>query len=382
LDNKDRSTKTDGFQTSEEKRIVPGYVKYGLIAVAVVAVIVVGLLLFFNMAGGVVATVDGEKITSSEFKYFLLVQKQSMLSEAYRVDQNINEDTFWATKIGGEDANEVAKKKALDAATELKVQYAKAKAAKTSLTSEETANIDASIKTDIIDALGEGNKIKANKALEEQYGFSIDVFKQVMVQNYTVQKFVGQELQNIPDAEVSDVEAAYKKNPEWFKDETQFRVNAEEAVWARHILFRLEESSTDEEKAAAKKKAEDLIVRLKAGEDFAALAKENSEDPGSADRGGDYLFGRGQMHKEFEDVAFGLNPGQITETPVFTASGYHILKLEEKVAKDEPVSLKCAKEYYEYNKDFLKVQLYMDRVSEWVNSAKVVVNLSAYNSFK
>jgi parvulin-like peptidyl-prolyl isomerase len=152
-------------------------------------------------------------------------------------------------------------------------------------------------------------------------------------------------------------------------------------VWVKHILIKAASTATQEEKDAAKKKAEDIIAQLKGGADFATLAKEKSED-GSSSWGGDYLFGKGQMYTEFETAAFALSPGQITETPVLTDAGYHIIKLEEKYAKDEPASLRCAKEYNEYGTTFIKYKLYTQKMDEWSKNAKVKKNDAVYNSLK
>jgi peptidyl-prolyl cis-trans isomerase C len=87
---------------------------------------------------------------------------------------------------------------------------------------------------------------------------------------------------------------------------------------ARHILVKTEEE------------ANTLIAQLKAGKDFAELAKKNSQDPGSAKNGGDLnWFSPGSMVKEFSEAVSKLQNGQITETPVKTQYGYHIIKLEE-----------------------------------------------------
>src|SRR5207253_3006605 len=81
--------------------------------------------------------------------------------------------------------------------------------------------------------------------------------------------------------------------------------------------------------AAARKKAEELLAKLKAGGDFAALAKERSEDAGSAANGGDLgLFTRGRMTPAFEEAAFALQGGGLSDV-VETPFGFHVIKVEE-----------------------------------------------------
>jgi peptidyl-prolyl cis-trans isomerase C len=94
------------------------------------------------------------------------------------------------------------------------------------------------------------------------------------------------------------------------------QLKPEQEVHARHILV------------ATEAEAKEVAERLKKGEDFAAVAKEKSKDPGA--EGGDLgFFTRGQMLKPFEDAAFALEVGQISE-PVQTQFGWHIIKVEEK----------------------------------------------------
>ncbi|MGA2409672.1 MAG: peptidylprolyl isomerase [Candidatus Binataceae bacterium] len=98
-------------------------------------------------------------------------------------------------------------------------------------------------------------------------------------------------------------------------------------VSARHILISAPAGSSPKELGAAKAKAEDILKKLKGGADFAALAKQYSDDPGTKDKGGDLgSFPRGEMVKPFEDAAFSLKPGELTI--VQTQFGYHVLRVD------------------------------------------------------
>jgi len=92
-------------------------------------------------------------------------------------------------------------------------------------------------------------------------------------------------------------------------------------------------------KAASRTKAEGILKQVKAGKDFAALAKENSQDPGSAVNGGDLGFFRaGQMVPPFDAVAFKLAPGAVSDL-VETQFGFHIIKvLEKRPAQTAPLA--------------------------------------------
>jgi peptidyl-prolyl cis-trans isomerase D len=99
-----------------------------------------------------------------------------------------------------------------------------------------------------------------------------------------------------------------------------------EQVRASHILFKTE----GKDEAAVRTQAEDVLKKAKAGADFAALAKQYSQDEGSAPGGGDLdYFGRGRMVPEFDAVVFAMEPGQISDL-VKTTFGFHIIKLADK----------------------------------------------------
>jgi len=114
-----------------------------------------------------------------------------------------------------------------------------------------------------------------------------------------------------------------------------------ERARARHILIKMPPPGPDgkpDPKAvdAARAKAADILKQIRAGADFAALAKKESADPGSAEKGGELgWFARGTMVPEFEKKAFEQKPGEISE-PVQTQFGFHIIQTEEK----EPARVK------------------------------------------
>jgi len=109
-------------------------------------------------------------------------------------------------------------------------------------------------------------------------------------------------------------------------DKDQFRTP--ERVMVRHILLKTAGKPPDED-AKMRAKADDLLKQIKAGGDFAELARKNSEDPGSAAKGGDLgWIVRGQTVKPFEDAAFSLKPKEISGV-IKTEYGYHILQVLE-----------------------------------------------------
>lgn len=106
--------------------------------------------------------------------------------------------------------------------------------------------------------------------------------------------------------------------------------NLPEQVRASHILLTIPPGATDEQVEEVRGRAQQILDRIRAGEDFASLAKELSEDPGSKAQGGDLgFFGRGQMVAEFEDAAFSREPGVVGEL-VRSEYGFHVLRVEER----------------------------------------------------
>jgi peptidyl-prolyl cis-trans isomerase D len=99
---------------------------------------------------------------------------------------------------------------------------------------------------------------------------------------------------------------------------------------ARHILFHVEKGASEAERAAQKKKAEEVLAQAKAkGADFAALAKQHSDDVSNKEQGGDLgFFAAGRMVPAFDAAVFAMQPGEISG-PIETDFGYHLIKMEE-----------------------------------------------------
>ncbi|MDB5775288.1 MAG: peptidylprolyl isomerase [Herbaspirillum sp.] len=117
-----------------------------------------------------------------------------------------------------------------------------------------------------------------------------------------------------------DIKSYYEQNKQQYGSAEERR--------ASHILIAVKKDASAADKAAAKAKADKLYAQLSASPgDFAKLAKANSNDPGSAEHGGDLgYFARGMMVKQFEDAAFQMKEGQIGQ-PVQSDFGYHIIQL-------------------------------------------------------
>lgn len=196
----------------------------------------------------------------------------------------------------------------------------------------------------------QGGQDAFNQVLAK-YGYTQDQINKNIVKTLEIQKLLEPGI-TITDA---DMKSYYDENKESF--------GTPEQVKASHILV---DSET---------KAQEVESKLAAGADFAEMAKEYSIDPGSKDNGGELgFFGKGDMVPEFENVAFSLEAGKISD-PVKTQFGYHIIKVEEK----QPAKVST----FEENKDKIREAILntkmQDAYSTWMQAKlseyKIVNNL-------
>jgi len=152
-------------------------------------------------------------------------------------------------------------------------------------------------------------------------GISIEHVKTTIQESLIINKYLENAAKNLPAVSEEDIRKAY---------------DGDKTASVRHILL-LTQGKAAEDKAGIREKMERILARVRKGEDFAALAKEYSEDPGSKENGGLYEnFGRGMMVKPFEDAAFSVPVGQISDI-VETEYGFHILQIVDRKKETRPL---------------------------------------------
>lgn len=266
--------KLKGPKTSLGKMII-----YGLLALLVIFLTTFAVLIYgFKNESAVVrgvskvvpypATIINGRIVLMKDYYNQLEVLKNYYSSFKSVDFNSPEGKTQLTEIQAEVMNRL---------TEDAIVSTEAKKAKITLSKDELNNsFDELVKSN------GGTKAFA-EILSKFYGLTADEFKSMI----------------------------YK--PRMLREKMAEKINSEETVTG-----------------AAKAKADEVYAKVKAGEDFATLAKTYSQDPGTAANGGDLgFFGKGKMVPAFEDAAFALAVGSYSE-PIRTVYGYHIIKVTEK----------------------------------------------------
>lgn len=158
------------------------------------------------------------------------------------------------------------------------------------------------------------------KALAQR-GLTLDRLREDARREMAIARMVEAEVRPKIDVKEQDVKNFYDQNPDQFQQPESLR--------ASHILLRVDAAAPEADKEAARAKANDVLKEIRAGADFAEMAKKYSQD-GSASNGGDLnYFQLGQMVAPFEQAALALKVGQVSDV-VETQFGYHIIKLTDR----------------------------------------------------
>lgn len=262
--------------------------------VVIISIIVAILLVAFGIFGYYfyatsmmpVATYDGGKVTKSEFAIYYKTFQPMLTYFGYPED-----------KI----PEQVANKAALD---EIIIKEAK----------KEGVKIPDDRKKEIDEQFQDKEQLKQ---LEEQ-GINANQMKQLYYDDALISAYIDKKVADANDEDVLNYIKANEENPNLNSYETS------------HVLFKTTSDSgaalSDEEKANKKSQAEAVLQRAKSGEDFAALAKELSEDTGTKDDGGNYtVYMDGQTDEKYADAVKNMQVGDIVL--VESTYGYHIIKL-------------------------------------------------------
>ena len=258
----------------------------------VLVLVIVGTVVLKDNAA--VAKFDGGKVTKKEYQVYYEMFSSYLKSYGY-------------------DSNSIPEEILLKAAQD-KMIVTDAKKAGVKLSKEDKKEVD-----EIFSNEEYINYFKNN------YNFSIDTLRQIYYNDYIIQAYIKKLATETEDAKIEEyIKSQYAEGETIDMNEYD----------TSHILFSFTKddgtSMTDEEKANLKATAEGVLARAVAGEDFAALAKEYSDDDGTVegDNPGQYkMYMDGNTVQEYSDAVKSMKPGEVKATLVETAYGYHIIKL-------------------------------------------------------
>ncbi len=295
-----------------------------LIAITIiVAILSVVAVIFINRdSGDYVATIADEKVTVAEYKFFLNVVKRNLETGAEKNDADFSKVEFWKSSIDGKTTQEYARELAIEEVKEFKTLLIKAK--------EKNLVLDKA-SLDSVDKYFDREKSRFGDDAEAkflaQYGVSEADVRSIYKDGKLKDKFEAEEKKAITASD-SEVRSYFDKNK-----------SALEEVSVRQILLMTtDESGTtvnslskaDQQKA--KRVAEDILNKIKSGENMAELAKKYSQDTSSKENGGLLdPFKRGRVSAVIEKWAFKAKVGDVSMLK--DDYGYHVIRLE--VKKDQ-----------------------------------------------
>lgn len=328
--------------------------------ITIVFALVISLSACSTIDASSVATVNGVKITKSEFNFFFAQVKAQVIDKAKVEDT----PEFWeTTDLEGKKTIDTVRETAFDEAVKASITTQKAKDSGIKLTQEDVSAVGKQ-KSSQINNLGGRDKYEQ---WLKKMGLTDAAFNVIIENNLYAKKLYDQVTTDVSDAAAKQ-----------FYDAKVARV--------KHILFMTvngqdQKPLPKEQKDAAKAKADQTLAKAKAGGDFDKLVAELSEDPGSKSQPEGYVLGKGfilgsqgSMDTAFEKASLALQVGGISDI-VESAFGYHIIK---RYPVDES--------QFEKNKQELisraKTSKFEDLQAQWKTDAKIVVDEKELKSFK
>ena len=333
------------------------------IALAVVAILAMGAFTGCIQNTNPAVRVNDTDMTADEFGYYVYISQSQMIQEAGVSTSDADAvEQYWEEETDGKKNIDAALDKAVEDASNLLVRYNKAIEMGIEFTDEDKADLDAqiaSMKEQTGGEMGYKNQLA-------MLGTTAEAFESLYKKNMIVSKL----------AEKLEADGTLAVDDNAVKD---YITN--NYVKAQHILFLTQDQTTGESFDAAtleekRAKAEATLEKINAGEDFAALMNELSEDTGLANYPDGYEFTKGEMVPQFEEAAFGLEVNAVSGI-VETSYGYHIIKrlpfevTEEKIAQ-----------YSENAKAAVQSEKMETLTKEWKEASEVKSFKSVIRKFK
>lgn len=333
------------------------------IALAVVAILAMGAFTGCIQNTNPAVRVNDTDMTADEFGYYVYISQSQMIQEAGVSTSDADAvQQYWEEETDGKKNIDAALDKAVEDASNLLVRYNKAIEMGIEFTDEDKADLDAqiaSMKEQTGGEMGYKNQLA-------MLGTTAEAFESLYKKNMIVSKL----------AEKLEADGTLAVDDNAVKD---YITN--NYVKAQHILFLTQDQTTGESFDAAtleekRAKAEATLEKINAGEDFAALMNELSEDTGLANYPDGYEFTKGEMVPQFEEAAFGLEVNAVSGI-VETSYGYHIIKrlpfevTEEKIAQ-----------YSENAKAAVQSEKMETLTKEWKEASEVKSFKSVIRKFK
>lgn len=319
-----------------------------------------------DYASTIVATVGDENISALDLKFYLKMYIEDAESEA-GLDGKTDEEKkkYWKSKESEAKRLEIIDN-TLENIKELKVLLANAKKDNVTLGQTETDAINQTIE-EFIQAEGNGDKEEANKVMLRDYGVTVDQYKAIYEEFVLAYVKYAQERPASLEISDSEIEKSFEENKEEF-----------DTVTVQHILLATMDLDTGEplpEEEATKKKtlADDLLKKAQAGEDFAALVKEYTEDDGSKETGGEYTLSKvDNFVEEFKDWSFNAKEGDMGI--VESMYGYHVMKFVKHTPPTLGDDVKATLKYRLQNDQF------KENIDKMIAETQVIKNESVIDS--
>ncbi len=332
--------------------------KFKLLSAIIAVCVLIGLMSGCAVVDNtVIATVNGEDITKADVALYFIQVQNNMLTQA-----GVATLEEAAVYFSDESIAATARENAAEEAIKTVIKCQMAADEGIALTEEEKSQINQQIGSQITQMGGKSvfeSELKAMGTTEAAYT-----------------KFVESMYL------ASKLDSMLMETEDFAVSEEDVREHIKETyIKAKHILISTIDNATGialaaEGVAAAKAQADDLYQKIQGGADFDELMNIYSQDPGLQSSPDGYEFGKGQMVPEFEETAYSLEVGEVSE-PVETSYGYHIIKREEINLTEEKIT-----EFLPTETQILQYEKLDAAYAQWRSAAAVEINEKALSKLE